>query len=295
MKATCIEELKTLENDGNQIIGLPAEMEKSSVSFVGKNNILFFEDGVRLHNSRITFHGNKSIVFICSGGERRTQVLVDAYHENVFYLGKNCNTTRPIHVVLSERRHIIIGDSCLFSLEVWFRNSDPHLIYSAKTKERINPTKSVYLGDHVWIGQSALVSKGTQIGSGSIVGAMAMTGGRRIPSNCAVGGVPANVISRDIFWDKQSVHAFRYAQTQESMQYDSDEFIYEKDSTTLRFDDIDRGINQIKDMNERLEYLKKTLYENTDKNRFFIANVKKSKTKKLIAKLKKIIKKILKK
>ena len=53
-------------------------------------------------------------------------------------------------LLLSERKNIIIGDQCLFSHTIWFRNADPHLIYDNITNKRINPTQSIYIGDHVW-------------------------------------------------------------------------------------------------------------------------------------------------
>ena len=33
-------------------------------------------------------------------------------------------------------------------------------IYDAETQERINPSRNAMLGDHVWIGQSAMLLKG---------------------------------------------------------------------------------------------------------------------------------------
>ncbi|MBO5494938.1 MAG: acyltransferase [Eubacterium sp.] len=271
MTAETIEALRSLNGyEDNQIIGLPEEMESSVIEFNGKGNILFFDKGVKLYNSRITFNGGRSIVFICSSGEYKTRLKVDTFYDNVFYIGRNCNTTRAIMAVLSERRHIVIGDNCLFSLGTWFRNADPHLIYSTETKKRLNPTKSIYVGDHVWMGQNVLVSKGTHIGSGSIIAAKAFTAGKRIPSNCTAGGVPAKIIGKGIFWHPDSVHSYKYAKTQESQICDTDEFIFEQDGKQVDLNTIEQGINAIKDVNERFDFIRKSLYENTDKNRFFI-------------------------
>ncbi|MBD5518940.1 MAG: hypothetical protein HDR07_10835 [Lachnospiraceae bacterium] len=58
----------------------------------------------------------------------------------------------------------------MISFLAGIRNSDSHLIYSCDDGNRINPPQSVYIGDHVWIGEMVRILKDTQIDSGSIVG-----------------------------------------------------------------------------------------------------------------------------
>lgn len=82
---------------------------------------------------------------------------------------------------------------------IWIRNADPHLIYDINTKKRINNTKSIFIGDHVWLGQSVIILKGTQIASGSIVGAMGLVSETMIPSNECWGGVSAKRIRGGVF------------------------------------------------------------------------------------------------
>ena len=86
-----------------------------------------------------------------------------------------------VNVILSESKNVVVGNGCLFSIGNWLRVADPHLIYNADTMKRINFSKSIYIGDHVWIGQNSLVLKGTQIGSGSIVAAGSLTT-KKMPS-----------------------------------------------------------------------------------------------------------------
>lgn len=262
------EDFSSVEN--NKIIGAPVEMKNSKIEFYGEHNILFFDENVVLDSSTIRFLGNDSVVFISSSGNHRTKVKVDIYNKSAFYMGKNCNTTRPLHIVLSERKHIVIGNDCLFSLEIWFRNADPHLIYDASSKKRINPSKSVFVGDHVWIGQNAFVSKGTIIGSGSIIGAMSVTGGKTIPSNCSCGGVPCKVIKNGIFWLKPSVHAYDEEKTENSKIYNKDTYIYNNDKNILDFKTLDKKLSSCKNSDEMLAYLTEEIFKNKNKNRFYI-------------------------
>lgn len=284
-KITSIEEFSTIEN--NTIIGKPFKMDQSVLEFQGTGNLLFFDEGLSLDNTSLRFLGNNSVIFLCSN-KHVTRVKLDIFSNSVFYLGRDANTTRPIHVIVSERKHIIIGDDCLFSRDVWFRNADPHLIYDNNTMKRTNSTKSIFLGDHVWIGQNVLISKGTKIGSGSVVGGWSMTAGKKIASNCISGGSPVKIVKRDVFWRKPSVHSYNVKQTKKSKIYEGREFIFEMDDNQLAFDLIEKEIDAIKTAQERLVYLQNKIYRNREKNRFFVLRQKSNWLILLYSKIKKI-------
>ncbi len=263
-----IEEFDAVEN--NKIIGRPVSMKGSKINFRGENNILFIDEKVNLDDTSLNFLGSNSIIFLASN-RHVTRVQLDIYNNSVFYLGKDANTTRAIHVILSEERHVIIGNDCLFSRDVWFRNGDPHLIYDCETKERINVSRSIYLGDHVWIAQNVLLTKGTQIGSGTMVGGWSMTGGKKMLSNCAYGGCPAKLVKKDIFWDKPSVHVYTRKETEESMHYEGKKkLIYKNDGKQLPFSVLDEKLSAIEKADDRLEYLMENVYNNKSRNRFCI-------------------------
>lgn len=265
-----IEDFTLIEN--NKVIGLPSEMQNSFVEFKGENNIIFFDENVALEDTTVRFFGDNNVVFFSSGGRHRIRAKVDVFNNSVFYMGKNCDTTRVIRAVLSEGKHIIIGNDCLFSFGIWFRNADPHLIYDGRTMERINMSKSVFVGDHVWIGQDVFVSKGTKIGSGTIVGAKCVTGGKTLNSNCSYAGVPGKAVKENVFWLRPCVHSYKEEQTEASMKYDDDEYLYSEDENILCFDTIDKEIDRLSSSDERFEYLTKTLFDNNNKNRFYVHN-----------------------
>lgn len=159
-------------------------------------------------------------------------------------------------VILSEQRHCLIGDECLFSCDITIRNADPHLIYNCDTMDRINPTKSVYIGDHVWIGQNCMILKGTEIDSGSIIGACSVVTNKKIPSNTIWAGNPAREISRNVFWDEECVHAYKEDRTNLSEQYGelilsrynnekADQWIYydTNNSNSIEYSKIDVDLN----------------------------------------------------
>lgn len=95
-------------------------------------------------------------------------------------------------------QEITIGDYCAISDNVQILDSDFHPItYNGKTSMMSKP---VHIGNHVWIGRSAIILKGVTIGDGAIVGACSVVT-RDVPPRCLVAGNPAKVIKENVEWE----------------------------------------------------------------------------------------------
>ncbi|WEA53651.1 acyltransferase [Weissella paramesenteroides] len=262
--------IRNLESDvdygENKIIKKDCIFTGSSILFRGKNNILYIEDGANISGVVIKFLGDNSLVYI---GKSKTSYAfqLNIFHDSVFYMGSGNSFSgkKPIFQ-LSERKNIFIGDDNMFSYGVSVRVADPHLIYSIESFERINPSKSVYIGDHVWLGQNVTIFKGNKIGSGSILGGESLIT-KNIPSNVSAGGNPVRVIKEGIFWLRPAVHAFKKEHTDRWASYHKDDFIYSKETETSEFDNIENFIIQDISAKEKLEFLKALP---KDKNRFYL-------------------------
>lgn len=263
-------------------------MENSKIVFNGSNNILFCDKSVILNNSIIEFNGDNSIIFLASNIHKYCLSL-SINHNSTLYIDKNNYFNGNIHIILSEESNLIIGKNSLFSFGIWLRTADPHLIYDNKTKFRINKSKSIYIGDHVWIGQNALLLKGTNIDSGSIVGAASVISGKKIKNNSIYGGNPAKLLKKNIFWDESCVHKWKKSDTKNSLEYNKfisnkpnltkDQFIYKYNKEeSINYDEIEKNL-KIKNVNERYKYIS-NLYKNENKNRF-VHNIKKKKKSQL--------------
>jgi acetyltransferase-like isoleucine patch superfamily enzyme len=102
-------------------------------------------------------------------------------------------------VQLHEPGEVRFGRDCMVSTQVYVSLSDIHPIYDRASGARINPARSVSIGDHVWLGLRSMVMKGAAIGDGSIVAAGAMVTGA-VPAHVIVGGTPARVLRRGVDW-----------------------------------------------------------------------------------------------
>ena len=94
-------------------------------------------------------------------------------------------------------QEITIGDNCAISDNVQILDSNFHTItHDEKTSTMSKP---VHIGNHVWIGRSAIILKGVTIGDGAIIGAGSIVT-KSIPPRCLAVGNPARVIKENVEW-----------------------------------------------------------------------------------------------
>ena len=264
MQITNGDDLLNIEN--NEFIGDIPKLTNSQININGKNNILVCEENVNLWNSRIDFNGDNSVLYLSSNNfDYALNISING--NNACFIGKNNYFNGMSSIILSESQNVIIGEDCIFSYNISIRVADAHLIYHTKTKERLNYSKSIFIGDHVWLGQGSMILKGTHIGSGSIIGANSVLSNKHVPSNTTFAGSPARLTKEDTFWLGYSVHPWSELTTIKYSQYDSENFVYEIDDNTLDFEDIDSDINKFAKSNDIVKYFESTFLE-AGKNRF---------------------------
>src|SRR5690606_5449604 len=76
-----------------------------------------------------------------------------------------------------------------------------HPIFDVTSGKRVNPAKSIVVGNHVWLAREAVVLGGASIGDGSVIGYRSLVT-RKIPNNCIAVGTPAVVSTRNIAWER---------------------------------------------------------------------------------------------
>lgn len=262
--------------NGNKVINSP-RFDNAKIKFKGKNNILYFEgENTILSNCKISFNGDNSVVYISahSSKSRKLHTNIFIQSDSAIYIGRDTNfhqsNAHRIDFSVSETKNIIIGNDCLFSMDVWLRTSDGHAIYDGNSKKRINHGKSILIGDHVWIGQNVSILKGATVGSGSIIGAGSIVSGKRYASNSLLAGTPAKVLKKNVFFNKPDVNSISSNQLKAIEQCNTDEWIFNHDSSALDIGTIDKKLSRAKTSGDKLLYIQKTLVQNSQKNRFSI-------------------------
>ncbi len=128
-----------------------------------------------------------------------------------------------MNIVVNSRGNVKIGDDCMVSHHVELQQSDQHLIFDLNTKKRINYSKDIVIGNHVWLGRECQLLGGAKIGDNSICGSRTVTSSE-FPSNVIIAGVPGKIIRSNIIWARDLIERndcdyFEQCSDQEALKY----------------------------------------------------------------------------
>lgn len=164
----------------------------------GSDNLIEFGEGCRLGWCRIEVFGSGNRIKI----ERDCvckELDIWISDGGVIEIGHNTHFSGKIHIACTESKAVRIGERCLFSSEIVIRTGDSHSIIDNKG-HRINSAEDVSIGNHVWIGQRAVILKGAYIGKESVIGANSLVTGKKFKDNVVLAGQPAKVIKENVTW-----------------------------------------------------------------------------------------------
>lgn len=166
------------DGNGNRVVFTRDIEDSVLITFQGGNNLVQIGKSVSVGRLRISC-GNSAICTIGEGTE----------------IGE-----ASIYVTGGK---VLIGKECLFSQQIVLRNHDGHHIFDKNTGERMNPSGSISIGNHVWLCQGAVLLGNASIGDNSIVGTMAVTS-TPFPEEVVIAGNPAKIIRRNVCWSKDN-------------------------------------------------------------------------------------------
>ncbi len=185
-----------------------AEISKSTISIIGKNNKLIFNEGVKIRSSNIRLKG-ENITLVVDNNVEMTGVIASLFSSCSLKLGKD-TTMGNGELTIAEGCDVVIGKDCMFAHGYDIRTSDMHPIYDLKNGKRINYGSSIIIGDHVWFGRNVFVQKGVTIANNIVVGARSVVSRSLITPNSIAVGIPAKIIKEGIVWGRKMYHQTMY-------------------------------------------------------------------------------------
>ncbi len=173
----------------------------------GNRNILRFlpnkvGEVTHFEELNISICGNDNTIIIgphSSGNGFRISIEDDNNH---IILGDRFTVGNNTELAAIEGTTIEFGKDCQLSANITLRTGDSHSITDLQGN-RTNPSRSIKIGNHVWIGNTVLIFKGVIVGDNSIVAGGSVVGSKVFPSNCIIGGNPAKVIKEGVNWNRQ--------------------------------------------------------------------------------------------
>lgn len=194
------------DSRGNVIKGDPPSQSKINVQFWGSNNSVDIDPSAKLHGVSILIRGDNARLKIGPKSEFTGFLLIGDNSKIV--IGSGLTVTRYCYVSALEGASVTIGDDCMFASNNEIRTDDAHAIFDLATGNRINKSRSITIGNHVWLAVRAVVLSGARIGSGSVIGHSSIVKGQ-IEENCIAVGSPAKVVRQGIAWTRDSISKSR--------------------------------------------------------------------------------------
>ncbi len=188
----------------NRIEAPCALLKKVHISISGSGNRIIFEDFVTAKDVSISIHGSNNTIRIGAWSYLNKTEFCLENDGNAITLGQHSRLYGRTHLAALEGTGIEIGSDCLFSDDVHFRTGDSHSLLDMQGR-RINASKDIRLGDHVWVGTKVTCLKGVQVPDHCVLGACSVVTGRFERPHCAIAGSPARVVKEGVDWSLKRI------------------------------------------------------------------------------------------
>ncbi|WP_319001916.1 DapH/DapD/GlmU-related protein [Clostridium algoriphilum] len=178
------------------------EIFKNAISLIYTK---IFYKGARLIRRPIYVRGKKFLRYgggLTTGYSCRLEMFdIGVGGTKKLIIGSNCKIGDYVHIAAGEK--VTIGDNCLMASKIYISDIN-HGDYSGiveYTSPNTPPdnrplyTRTVSIGNNVWIGENVCILPGVTIGDGCIIGANSVVN-RDVRDNCMVAGSPAGIIKR---------------------------------------------------------------------------------------------------
>lgn len=180
----------------------PPGLKEVFVAFEGKNNTLIIDVKSKLSKTKIHFPNDEGHCSFGMNIENKSFMgQVNVGYGCKVVIEDDVTSQGAVYLTTAEKTKVVIGRDSMLSDRIQIRAEDSHAIYDVETGNRINPSKDIYIGRHVWLGYQSTILSGTHIKDGSVVGFGAVVKGV-FPNNVIIAGVPAKVIKKNIAWER---------------------------------------------------------------------------------------------
>lgn len=224
------------------LVGDGVRLEKVKLEIEGDNNQIFIADGATLINCWIriggfTNYGNfrgadnrlrigasstlLQTMIEAKGTANELEIGRSVYihdHAELFLFGFGCairigdrtSATSAKFRVEEIETSINVGTDNMFAPWVNIFAGDSHPIFGTDDLKRINSSKSINIGSHVWVGSSAQLLKGAHVGDHCVIGAfttifspVTFKDSGRLAHNAVIFGMPAEVQVQNVDWSRE--------------------------------------------------------------------------------------------
>ncbi|HCH5062470.1 TPA: hypothetical protein NKY06_001472 [Vibrio parahaemolyticus] len=187
---------------GNNVT-IDANLAFCKIKVKGRNNKILItsqDSEVKIKKLTINIEGNDNFIKIENPRVISSLVINVKDLKNSIIIKKDTGISASRVVCCGNGKTVSIGEGVMIAdyCEIW--NCDTHSILDKNTKERLNPSGNIEIGDKVWLGRSVSVYKNAIISKGSVIGAGSHVFKGIYDEHCIYAGTPAVKIKDNIEW-----------------------------------------------------------------------------------------------
>ena len=194
----------TIDGDVNAITLAPgARLENCAIVVRGCDNRVHVGASY-LRDAVMTVTGSGNRITIDDACTLRGARFICEDNGNAIAIGATTEVAGPTEFAALEGTNISVGSDCLFSGGIHIRTGDSHTLTDLKGR-RINPSRDVSIGEHVWVGRGVTILKGGALADSSVVGAEAVVTKAFETPHVVVAGNPARVVRTGVDWRAERI------------------------------------------------------------------------------------------
>jgi acetyltransferase-like isoleucine patch superfamily enzyme len=175
-----------------------------NVRINGNNNYIEFASECVLGEISLFVNGNNNKIIVSENCVIKSGIFWIEDDECEIFIGNNTTIESVDFGVTENKSKIYIGADCMLSAGIKFKTGDSHSILDSEKKMRLNPAGDIHIGNHVWIGQDAIILKNTQISDNCVIGIRSLVT-KKFEDGLLIAGIPARVVKEKINWTRERI------------------------------------------------------------------------------------------
>lgn len=200
-----------IKGNNNQIISPKIKgnqfYERSPVKIIGDNNVIDIHPNNRFYKLELIISGSNNRISIGEGCWGSLKIIINTDNAEV-RIGKN-GVFRGLECGLwEEGSSLIIGDEVMAARDSRMYVSDFHVIVDRKTMKPVNQGRNITIGNHVWIGERAMILKNNRIVDDVIVAAGSIVTKNLEESHTIYAGNPAKAVKHGMTWFEEKYDSY---------------------------------------------------------------------------------------
>ncbi|KQM84578.1 acyltransferase [Agromyces sp. Leaf222] len=204
-----VSSLERYSDEAGNVIEYEGPAVPVNIVFTGRDNTVRIASDARIGTLSIQFDCDNGVASIASSkGVPAFSARIRVGQDSRVLIGENVSTTEPVGISATEGTTVEVGRDTMIAIGVQLRADDGHPIFDVRTERRVNLSRSISIGPHVWLATNATVLGGVTVGSGAVIGFGSIVT-KDVPNNCVAVGNPARVVRRDTAWERPHLSLVR--------------------------------------------------------------------------------------